>query len=153
MHSLKTLLFHDSLLFCQRTSLTLKRSVLNCRWFFFFSLLRSIIFSKEIYLLLSCFSLFLFTFSTIGKKNRRMSAPSCFRWTKPIFAIPLKNCLQQSTYLAVLECKCSRLKTFGPSALFIPLRANVHNYKSKCAVGNHVNTNKGFLVAKLISCK
>lgn len=47
----------------------------------------------------------------------------------------------------------SRLKTLGPSALFIPLRANMYNYKSKCAEGNHVNTNKGFLVAKLISCK
>lgn len=70
-----------------------------------------------------------------------------------MFTVPLKNCLQSSIYLVILECQHGRLKTLGPSALFIPLRANVYNYKKKHAASNHVNANKGFLVAKLISCK
>lgn len=85
--------------------------------------------------------------------HRSTSIPSRLGEQNPCSLFYSKTVFSRAPIWQVWHGNDSRLKTLGPSALFIPLRANMYNYKSKCAEGNHVNTNKGFLVAKLISCK
>lgn len=133
----------QSLLFSQRTSLTSKRFVLNCRCPFSFCLSwhGCILFAKEVQLLLSfynifCFHLYFLSFSflffflpffpiPILKIDRSTSVASGLDEQKQCSLFHWKTVFSWVPIWQLWDTNDSRLKTLDPCALFIPLRANM----------------------------